>query len=107
MLDERDLKSIKVVVKDIVGESIKSNNEKMLEEIKDLIEFSAEKSEQRMEVMMDEKVGKIADEFLDFRNEMHREITDIAEMNREFLGKIDNHEKRIGTLELKTGLVVK
>jgi len=81
-----------------------SLTEKDLDNIKDLIEFSAEQSEQRMELkmetMMDRKITKVIER-------IDREVTDIAEMNREFLSKMGDHETRIVKLEVKTGLSVK
>lgn len=85
-----------------------SLTEKDLDNIKDLIEFSAERSEQRlearletnMEAMMDRKITKVIER-------IDREVTDIAEMNREFLSKMGDHETRIVKLEVKTGLSVK
>lgn len=65
--------------------------------VKDIVEFSIEKSEQRTDL----KFEKLKDELHSFREEMHREISDISENNREFLAKLDNHETRIGKLETK------
>jgi predicted nucleic acid-binding Zn-ribbon protein len=94
---------------------------KDLENIKDLIEFSATQSERRIENRFDNlenrfdnlenrfdnlenRFDNLEKEVKDFRSEMYREISDIAETNREFLAKLDNHEKRINKLEFETGL---
>lgn len=99
-LAEKDLKSIA----GLIHEEIESNNAN----IQDIIDFAIEKSEikmeSNMEAMMDGKIGKLANDLSDFRDEMHREISDIAETNRAFLAKMDNHENRIEKLEIKTGL---
>ncbi|MEK7096548.1 MAG: hypothetical protein AAB881_01160 [Patescibacteria group bacterium] len=71
-------------------------NQKDLTDIKDIVEFVIEKSELRMEKMMDEKLTKVADRL---EKKIDREIGDIAETNRAFLDKLDNHETRIGKLE--------
>lgn len=90
-LTDKDLKSIKVVVKEIVDDSIEKNNE----HIKDMVEFAIDKSE----IKMTAKIEESKTEILDI---LGREISDLAEMNREFLDKFDNHEHRIKKLELKT-----
>jgi len=82
---------------------------KDLENIKDLVEFSIVQSEHRTENRFDKLEGrfdKLENEVKDFKDEIHREISDIAETNREFLAKMDNHEQRIGKLEFKTGLAM-
>lgn len=107
MLTEKDLKSIK----GLIDNSIESNNEKLIDQVKDLIEFSAEKSEQRieerMEVKMENLERRLDQKITKVVEKINREVTDIALMNREFLGKLGNHETRIGQLELKTGLATK
>ena len=92
-----------------------SLTEKDLRAIKDIVDFSIEKSEIRMDVKMDRRFAefeeridkKIDKKIVEVVERIDREVTDIAEMNREFLGKLDNHENRIGKLELNTGLIVK
>lgn len=107
MLTEKDLKSIK----GLVDESIESNNIKLIEEVRDIVDFSAEKTEISLTDKLTEKIEDsetgLRKEISDFRIEMSREITDICEMNREFLDKLGDHENRIGKLELKTGLATK
>lgn len=93
-LTTKDLQSIK----ELVDDSIEQNNEKLMVNIKDLVEFTVEKSETRLE----QKIDNVSDELADFRKEMNREISDIAETNHEFLNKLGDHEVRITKLELKT-----
>ena len=83
-----------------IGKLIDSNNDKMLVQIKDIVEFAIEKSELRLT----EKIEKVATDVNDFRQEMHREISDIAEVNRGFLGKAHNHDVRIERLEVNAGI---
>jgi len=99
-LNDKDLKAIKNVVND----SIESNNDKLIDQVKDIVEFSIEKSEQRTDSKFEginKRFEKLEDELHSFREEMHREISDIASTNREFLAKLDNHETRISKLETK------
>jgi hypothetical protein len=77
-----------------------SLTEKDLENIKDIVDFSIEKSEINM-------TEKIENGLVDLKKEMIREISDLAETNRAFMSKLDNHETRIDKLELKTGLATK
>jgi len=69
--------------------------------VKDIVEFSIEKSERRTDLKFEKLSGEFKNELHSFRAEMHREISDISENNREFLVKLDNHETRIGKLETK------
>lgn len=81
---------------------------KDLENIKDLVEFTVTQSERRLESRfdgIDDRIDGLEKEILDFKSEIHREITDIAETNREFLDTLGSHEDRIERLELKTGVV--
>lgn len=107
MLTEKDLKSIKGLIDD----SIESNNEKLIEQVKDIVDFAIEKSEISLTDKLTEKIEDseigLRKEISDFRTEMSREITDIGDMNREFIGKLSNHETRIRKIELKTGLALK
>ena len=82
--------------------------QKDLNNIKDIVEFSIEKSEQRTDLKfegIDKRFEKLSSEFKNelhsLREEMHREISDIASTNREFLAKLGNHETRIIKLETK------
>jgi hypothetical protein len=93
-LTEKDLKSIK----GLIDQSIESNNHKLIDQVKDIVDFSIDKSEQKSSIRFD----KLENEIAAFRAEMHRKISDIAEMNREFLGTMNNHEQRITKLELTT-----
>lgn len=68
--------------------------EKDLLAIKDVVGFEIEKSEIRMEAIIDKKIVKVIEK-------IDREVSDLAETNREFLAHLDNHEKRICKLELK------
>lgn len=95
-LTDKDLKSIKGVIDD----SIEQNNGKIIEEVKNIVEFSIEKSEQRTDLKLESMEERIV-------SRINREIEDLALINREILTKIDNHEQRIGKLELKTGLASK
>ena len=73
--------------------------------VKDIVEFSIEKSELRTDSKfekIDKRFEKFEDELHSFREEMHREISDITDTSREFLAKLDNHETRISKLEVKT-----
>lgn len=70
--------------------------------IKDIVEFSEMKMEQKISTVS-EKVDKVADGLTDFREEMSREVSDLAENTREALNQIGGHEVRIKKLELKTG----
>ena len=166
-LNEKDLKSIKSVVKDIVGTSIEQNNGKLIKQVKNIVDTSIEQNNKKImvdvkdivvtsiekseanvkdfvvtsiekseanvkdivvtsiekseinikdfveysidnsEMRMTKKIDNIANDLSEFRKEMHREISDIDEMNKEFLGTASNHETRIGKLELKTGLATK
>ena len=79
--------------------------QKDLDNIKDIVEFSIEKSEQRTDLKFEginKRFEKLENELHSFREEMHREISDIASTNREFLAKLGNHETRIRKLETKT-----
>lgn len=69
--------------------------EKDLLAIKDIVEFSEMRTEQ--------KISTVADDLADFRAEMNREISDLAENTREALNQIGGHEVRIKKLELKIG----
>ena len=88
-----------------------SLTEKDLRAIKDIVDFSIEKSE----IRMDEKLEKLEEnidrkidkKLVEVIAKIDREVSDIAEMNREFLVKLDNHENRIGRLELQTSVSVK
>lgn len=89
-------------------------SEKDLENIKDIVDFSVEKSEIRLGERIDnvenelkEFKEEIGGELRSFRQEMNREVNDLAEMNRDFLEKLGDHEHRIKKLELKTHLAVK
>ena len=93
MLTKNDLQSIK----EVVDGSIEQNNEKIIEEVKDIVDFAIEKSEIKMETMMDRKIITVLEK-------IDREVTDLAETNREFLKKFDNHERRITKLEINTGI---
>jgi hypothetical protein len=66
-----------------------------------------ERSEQRTEIktreIVNEVVGEAKDEIL---KRLDREIDDTAEINREAIDKIDNHEKRIVRLEKKVGVSI-
>jgi len=95
---------------DHVDTSIKKNNDGLIEQVKDIVDFAVEKSEIKLGERIDkleESVTEIRNDLADFRGEMGQEISDIAEMNREFLAKIENHEGRINKLELKSSLVAK
>ncbi|MCX6808307.1 MAG: hypothetical protein NTW50_01395 [Candidatus Berkelbacteria bacterium] len=102
-LTEKDLKSIKGIVKEIVDDSIEQNNVTLIEQVKDVVDFAIEKSE----LKLTEKIENIASELSDFREEMNREISDLAETNHEFLAKFDDHDTRIVKLELSTKLAHK
>jgi len=94
-------------IRKVIDDSIEKNNEN----IKDMIDFAIEKSEIRMtekiEKGIEDSATGLRHEISEFREEMNREITDISNMNRAFIARIDNHEHRIGKLEIKTGLAVK
>ena len=119
-LTEKDLQDIKGVVKEIVDDSIEKNNDilsdKILSEVRDIVDFAIEQSEQRTDGKfdkIDKKLDKLEDglaevkeDLVGFRAEMNREISDIAENNREFLGKLGDHEIRITKLETK-GVAIK
>ena len=119
MLSKEDIKSIS----DLVSGHIESNNEKIFgkvdqmfesnnekifgkvgqmfesnnESIKDMIEFAVDKSEKKVTARID----NLTNELHEFKDEVGREISDLAEMNRAFLSKLDNHESRIEKLETK------
>lgn len=96
-------KSNNAQLHDFIADSFESNNEKLIEEVKDIIDFAIEKSEIRIV----EKISKVENDLKEFQEEMNHEVGDLAEMNREFLNTLDNHEHRISKLELKTGLAIK
>lgn len=102
-LTEKDLKSIAKIFDEKFNENIKANNEKLIEKVKDIVDFAIEKSELKLTARID----AVASDLAEFREEMSREISDIAEMNREFITRTDNHENRIQKLELKTGALAK
>ncbi len=82
--------------------------EKDLQNIKDIIEFSIDQSERRSGLRFEKievKLDKVSDNLADFRKEMNREISDIAETQHEFLQRFGDHEVRIKKLELKTGVL--
>jgi len=91
-LTEKDLKAIE----HIVVTKIEDNNDKLIEEVKDIVDFAIEKSEMKFDKRFDKIGGDITD--------MKRDIGDIIDTQREFLNYFDNHEKRITKLEVKTGL---
>lgn len=69
---------------------------KDLESIKDIVEFSITASERRMEGVIEEKITDAKEELKDY---IDKQTDDLAEINREFLVHLDNHEKRIVKLE--------
>lgn len=74
--------------------------DKIKEIVKDTVEFAIEKSEIRMESKLASKkdLQETEDRIV---TRINREVSDIAEMNRAFLAKLDNHETRIEKLETK------
>jgi len=93
-LTEKDLKSIK----GLIDGSIEQNNGKLIEQVKDIVEFAIEKSE----IRADEGFNKIGERFdgMDKRFDgIDREINDLIETNQAFLEKFDDHEKRISKIE--------
>lgn len=83
-LTKNDLENIQEIVRD---------------NVKDTVEFLLEKSEQRTEIKLGKELEKLEDRIV---TRINREITDTAQINREMLAKIDNHENRIEKLETKT-----
>ena len=79
-----------------IGELLHINNDKLIEEVKDTVDFRLEKFELKIDGRFDKIEGEITD--------MKSDISDIIDTQREFLNYFDNHEKRITKLEVKTGL---
>ncbi|MDO8443985.1 MAG: hypothetical protein Q7S80_00555 [bacterium] len=98
-LTKKDLQSIKSLVDDSIEQNNEIISDKIIFEVKSIVDFATEKSEMKL----GEKIDKVADDLADFRKEMNREISDIAETQHEFLKKFGDHEVRIKKLELKTG----
>lgn len=65
------------------------------------IEKIVKATEKRLEFKIDQKVDQSKKEIISV---LSREINDIAEINREFINRIDNHETRIVKLENKLKL---
>lgn len=101
VLDKNDLKEIEKIVK---------KSEVYLD---DKIEFTVAASEQRLEARLDAKIdkklGNLRDDIVTtLSDKIDKEVDSLAEMNREFLDKMDdhsskikNHEIRIKRLEIK------
>jgi len=91
-----------------------SLTDKDLEAIKDIVEFSIEKSEQNMEGKIDalwEEINERFDQVDERFNQMdHRfdqvdvSIDSLIETDQFILDKMGGHEERVTRLEVKTGL---
>jgi len=73
----------------------------IIEEVKDLIDFRAEQTEQKLETRLGARIDSLENKMDRGFQKVDREIDDLIEMNREFINKFDNHEKRIVKLEVK------
>lgn len=76
--------------------------------VKDIVDFAIENSEKRVEQKFVTK-DDLSDSLSQFENRIvnriNREISDFAEIQRELLLKIDNHETRITKIETKTAKI--
>ncbi|MCX6808396.1 MAG: hypothetical protein NTW50_01895 [Candidatus Berkelbacteria bacterium] len=105
-LNKKDLSEIK----NLLTTELQVQHEKTIEEVKDIVDFAISNSELRSENRfnkIDERFDKIDQKFddIDVRfNSIDREINDLIETNQAFLGKFDNHEKRISRLETKASM---
>lgn len=105
-LDKNDLKAIEKIVEKTVDKRVGKSEEYL----KDLVEFSIERTEQKFEARfdkIDKKFDKIDDRFdqIDKRfDRVDREIGDLIKTNQHFLKIFDNHEKRIIHVETKLNI---
>ena len=95
-LTKNDLKEIKGL--------IDTSLEKEREFTKDLVEFSIEKAEMRIESKFDKKLDAVEGHITHQLSSVTRELHDIVETNKLFLDKIGDHEVRITKLEAKESL---
>jgi IMP dehydrogenase/GMP reductase len=83
--------------------------EKIQEIVKDTVDFAITGSEGRLENIIEEKIGDakkelkkdIAETKEELKNYIDKQTDDLAEINRAFIAKIDDHENRIISLEDK------
>ena len=119
-LDNKDLQSIgelidkKVtkIVTTVVNDRIGHSEEKLTKAVDNKISQSesrmtkviderASQSESRMTKVLDERVSQSEQRII---KTISREINDLAEINRAFIDKFDNHEHRIKKLEIKASI---
>ena len=104
-LDNKDLQSIgelidkKVtkIVTTVVNDRIGHSEEKLTKAVDNKIS----QSESRMTKVLDERVSQSEQRII---KTISREINDLAEINRAFIDKFDNHEHRIKKLEIKASI---
>lgn len=73
--------------------------EGIIEEVKDLIDFRVEKAEQSLEKNLGSRIDRLECKMDKGFKRIDREINELIEINRAFIGQFDNHEKRITKLE--------
>ncbi len=93
MLGKNNLKSIKTLVGEIVAESE--------ERIKATVDVKVEMAVDDVKQEFTSQIDGVKQDL----KEVKRSIDDLIETNRFFLGKFNNHEKRIDRLETKLGVV--
>jgi archaellum component FlaC len=76
---------------------------KDLENIKDIVEFAIDQSEQRTDAKFD-KIDARFDSIDTKLKKMDRDIEDIIETQGEFLNILGRHDTEIKKLQIKTGL---